>query len=126
MNRLQNISDLKRDVGSTSIDDSTKAILNRILDTIGKEMDYTQQNIPTTGLQKGEQIVRVAGTVTVKLKFPVQSTDYKPDTILIARDIETGALSLAVSAPLYDKRRKDSFDVSCSTPGTLRWEIKPF
>lgn len=126
MNRLQTFGDLKREISRAPMDAGARKVLLSAVETFQKEFDYTQQSIPVTAIQKGEMIVRRAGVVRVKLRWAVEKTDYKIDTTLLTRDPETNTLSLASSSPLYDRRRKDSFDVDCSIAGTLKWEIKPF
>lgn len=126
MNRLQTFGDLKKVIAGSSMDEAAKKGMLATVETIQKELDYTQQAIPPSSIQKGELQIRKAGVVRVRLKWATETTDYKMDTTLLTRDPETGSLSLATSSPLYDRRRKDSFDVDCSMPGTLKWEIKAF
>jgi len=127
VNRLQNLSsEVKRELAGTALGQTEKRALNNFVDKVQKEIDYTQQNVKPTGIQKGEMRVRWPGEVRVPLKWAVASADYKITCTLLTRDPETSTLSEAVVTPLYDKRRKDSFYVNCSMPGSLKWEIKPF
>ena len=127
MNRLQNIADHKRRVAASgAFDEKQQAVVLDIIDAISKELDYTQQNVPQSTAQKGEQFVRNPGVVTVRLKYPAENADYKIDTTLLTTDPDTGALSLANSVPLYNRRRRDSFDVECSVAGRLKWRIEAF
>ena len=108
MNRLQTFGDLKLEISRAGVDEGTRKSILLTVETIQKELDYTQQGIPQSAIQKGEMIIRRPGVVRVKLKWAVELIDYKVDTTLLTRDPETGTLSLASSSPLYDRRRKDS------------------
>lgn len=126
MNRLQNLSELKRDIAAANLPPEQQRAFYSVIDRVQREIEYTQANVPASGAQKGDLQVRVAGDVRVKLKWPVETTDYKITATLLTRDPETFVLSEAVATPLYDKRYKDSFVVNCSMSGSLKWRIEPF